>query len=122
MPKLSGAVSDADSMAKYLEANYNVPSNQIVNIRDKQATREGILTAFKNLRDNPRIKRDDAIVIYYAGHGGIIDGKETRTQIQTLIPVDYDPNAKPPVPPIPDRTFAAILDGLANKHGNNIVR
>jgi hypothetical protein len=69
------------------------------------------------LRDNSKINRQDPILIYYAGHGGEVpSNNEDKTQ--TLIPVDY---VAEQIFPIPDRTVAALINGIAKKHGNNIV-
>jgi hypothetical protein len=71
------------------------------------------------LRDNNKIKKDDPILIYYAGHGGKAQRQDAEDVIETLIPVDYVPGK---VPPIPDRTIASLINGISNKRGNNIVR
>ncbi|KAF5341816.1 hypothetical protein D9611_001450 [Ephemerocybe angulata] len=116
MAKLSGAVPDADSINDYLQSELKVPSSQIRNLRDKQATRAGIIAAFEWLRDlnPPDFKPQDPILIYYAGHGGEVPTKG----VQTLIPVDYIPDKQPP---IPDRTVAALINQIAKKQGNNIT-
>ncbi|KAJ2926834.1 hypothetical protein H1R20_g10256, partial [Candolleomyces eurysporus] len=114
MTKLNGAVPDADAMNDYLQTDLKVRSDQIVNLRNEQATRQKIIAAFKDLRENPRIKYHDPILIYFAGHGGEIPSKN----MQTLIPVDY---VTEQMPPIPDRTVAALINGISRKHGNNIT-
>jgi DNA-directed RNA polymerase subunit H (RpoH/RPB5) len=56
-------------MNDYLQIQLKVPSHQVINC-DKEATRSNIIAAFEGLRDNPRIKDQDPILIYFAGHGG----------------------------------------------------
>ncbi|KAF6747373.1 hypothetical protein DFP72DRAFT_821874, partial [Ephemerocybe angulata] len=116
MAKLSGAVRDADSINDYLQSELMVPRSQIRILRDKQATRAGIIAAFEWLRDlsPPDFKPQDHILIYYAGHVGEVPTKG----VQTLIPIDYIPDKQPP---ISDRTVAALINQIAKKQENNIV-
>jgi hypothetical protein len=88
-----------------------VPPDQIVNLRDKEATRDKIIATFKGLPDHPRINHQDPILIYYSGmsEGGDNSG---------LTPVDY---ADGQIPRISPRTLAALISGISKKHGNNIV-
>lgn len=66
---LGGAVADADAMDQYLRSELHVPTDQIVNLRNSAATREAVLDAFRALRTRKEIRKDDAILIFYAGHG-----------------------------------------------------
>ncbi|KAJ2921480.1 hypothetical protein H1R20_g15619, partial [Candolleomyces eurysporus] len=117
MEKLSGAVPDADAMSNYLRRDLKVPPDQITNLRNKEATRSNIIAAFEGLRDNSRIKHQDPILIYYAGHGGEVPSN-SKGKTQTLIPVDYVAER---IHPIPDRTVAALINGISTRHGNNIT-
>jgi hypothetical protein len=116
LKRLKGAVPDANAMDEYLQTYLQVLPGQIVKLRDEVATRKNIIAAFDGLRKNPKIQKDDPILIYYAGHGSEIlrNGKT----IQTLIPVDYLTGT---TSPIPDRTVASLINGISKKHGNNIV-
>ena len=38
--------------------------------------------------------------------------------LPALVPVDYKPGV---IYPIPDRTVAALINGISKEHGNNIV-
>jgi hypothetical protein len=116
--RLNGAVADANAITQYLETTLKVPNNHIVNLRDEGATRSNIISAFEGLRDNDGIEKGDPILIYYAGHGGKVP-REDADIAEALIPVDYAPGQ---VYPIPDRTIASLINGISNKHGNNIVR
>ena len=66
---LSGAVADADAMEQYLRSELHVPADHITNLRDDKATRAAILNAFRALQTQDSISEDDAILIYYSGHG-----------------------------------------------------
>ncbi|KAJ2915855.1 hypothetical protein MD484_g4547, partial [Candolleomyces efflorescens] len=116
LEKLKGAAPDADAMDQYLRTSLNVPESQIVNLRNHQATRNKIIAAFHGLRDNLRINYQDPILIYYAGHGSELPLKEGK--VQTLVPADYLAGK---TKPIPDRTVAALINGIAKRHGNNIT-
>lgn len=113
-PKLYGAVPDANLVSGYLQTDLEVPPDQIDNRRDANATRVDIIKALERLRDNPEIQRMDPILIYYAGHGGVIPPGD----IQAIVPFDYIPGR---APPIPARTLACLINGIAQKKGNNIV-
>ncbi|QRV84737.1 ICE-like protease (caspase) p20 domain protein [Ceratobasidium sp. AG-Ba] len=124
---LAGAVADADDVAGFL-LGLGVPPGQITNLRNQQATRHAIITAFRELTENPGICVNDPILIFYAGHGGLADAPESWKQsgydkIQVIFPYDY--NTKPwfmsEVECIPDRTIQALLNNLAAAKGDNIT-
>jgi len=129
MTTLKGAVADADLIQDYLEGHLNVPKSHIRNLRDVEATRAAIVSAFHALRADPRIKNGDPILIYYAGHGGETnppngwDAGGADKKIQMLLPHDYGTdinNAE--VHGIPDRTISVLINELAKEKGDNIVR
>ncbi|RXW11756.1 hypothetical protein EST38_g14099 [Candolleomyces aberdarensis] len=117
MRRLKGATRDADAVNNYLQTDLRVPEDQIINLRNGSATRSEIIAAFKSMRNNSRIKHMDPILIYFAGHGGE-SGDSSAPKTQSLIPVDFSPKK---VYPIPDRTVAALINGIAQKRGNNIT-
>ena len=127
IPDLVGAVPDADAMRSYLQDYLGVPSSQIRNLRDSEATRAAIIDGIEAFSLNDEIKEGDPILIYYAGHGGSADTPEgwvgCTGKIELLVPYDLsslkDSNPKHG---IPDRTLGALLSHLANKKGDNIVR
>ncbi|KAF8584894.1 hypothetical protein K439DRAFT_1633170 [Ramaria rubella] len=125
--KLTGAVADADDVARFLLNHLDVPNDHITNLRDASATRKNIVQAFHNLQANPAIDRDDAIFIYFAGHGSETEApagwSAPGSKIQVLLPQDTGvmDATDNPIPPIPDRTLAALLDNLAREKGNNIT-
>ncbi|KDN35169.1 hypothetical protein RSAG8_11814, partial [Rhizoctonia solani AG-8 WAC10335] len=125
---LTGASKDADSVENFLRSDLSVPSTQITNLRNEQATRSGFLAAFDGLRRNPNIVPLDPILIYYAGHGCEVDTPSTDwgnydEKTQCLVPWDVGTKdaAGNPIPPIPDYTIAALLYALAAEKGDNIT-
>ncbi|KAK8244645.1 caspase domain-containing protein [Phyllosticta capitalensis] len=92
----------------------------------ESATREGILEAWRRLI-NDVSSRDDAVVIYYSGHGGIVEDlngqpdnaedasrKQQPWRYQFLVPVDFRVNnqwgGSGEEDADPDACFTGILD------------
>ncbi|KAJ7794699.1 caspase domain-containing protein [Mycena olivaceomarginata] len=115
---LQGCVRDAASMQEML-SHYS-PDAQISSITDAEATRAGILQAFEDhLLNNPCLKRNDAIVVYFAGKGRRLpapDGASGR-DMDILVPYDYGEN----VPGISDIMIHSLLSDLAQNKGTNIT-
>ena len=115
-------------MRDYLQKHLRIPSSQIRNLRDSEATRTAIIEGIEGLLCDDEIKEGDPIVIYYAGHGGWADApagwEAGGTKIQLLVPCDYSSEleAGEQKHAVPDRTLAALLSRLAIKKGDNIVR
>ena len=129
IPKLLGAVPDADAVRDYMEKHLGVPSSQIRVLRDREATRAAIIDGIEAFSLNDEIDVGDPIVIYFAGHGGWAEtpkGWEVGStgRIELLIPYDHSPPLEDTNPKhgIPDRTLGALLSHLAGKKGDNIVR
>ena len=133
---LTGAVSDADAVSEFLVNNLRADPNHIRNLRDGEATRNAIIGAMKLLEGDNRIKKDDPIIIYFAGHGARTprppewqDWVSQDAMIEMICPVDLGTekahtdgeSQNVPVPGIPDRTVGALLNKLSEVKGNNIV-
>ena len=127
---LKGAAADAKKIRNYLVTTLGVHESHVILLLDEQATRKAIMGKFKELMQNLNIRRDDPILIYFAGHGAWIPapdhlrGYSIGAQIEMICPVDI---GKPDengivIPGIPDYVIAALLDNLAEAKGNNIVR
>ncbi len=90
---MEGAVADADAIEEYLKENMGVLPSHICKLVDKDATRAQILEKFQALEDDPRIKKGNPILIYYAGHGNTAKAPKNWTtedgNIQSILPVDY---------------------------------
>ena len=123
-----GAVPDADAVRDYLQKHLHVPSSQIRNLRNTEATRAAIIDGIEAFSLNDEIKEGDPILIYYAGHGGSADTPKgwkvgSTGKIELLVPYDHssldDCNPKHG---IPDRTLGVLLSHLASIKGDNIVR
>jgi len=137
MRRLFGAVADADDVNDLLVQTFGADPKDIINLRDRAdetantgpATRENIIAKIRSLKDNSNIQKGDAIVIYFAGHGGrstCADWKSpnSRPFIESICPVDIGSkttNGKDPIIGIPDFTFRVLLNELSQEKGNNIV-
>jgi len=121
---LTGAVNDAKAVEGFLKSRMNVPPDRIQLLLDRDASRKGITKAFRQLSEESKIKKNDPILIYYAGHGAQLDAPSgwevggPERKIQAICPYDY---GKEHVKAIPDRTIGGFLDLICEKKGNNIV-
>ena len=128
IPDLVGAVPDADAMRYYLQEQLGVPSSQIKDLRNSEATRAAIIDGIEAFSLNDEIAEGDPILIYYAGHGASADTPEGWVgytgKIELLVPYDHSSALKDVNPKhgIPDRTLGALLSRLATRKGDNIVR
>ncbi|PBK76176.1 hypothetical protein ARMSODRAFT_1080291 [Armillaria solidipes] len=129
--ELKGAVNDADEFEKYLCEDLGVPEENIIRLRNEEATRSAIIDGFRSLENNRKIVANmAAIIIYYAGHGAVahkpVEWKDWETpgdEIEILCPSDMglpDENNKI-VDGIPDRTISQLLLDLSKAKGNNIT-
>ncbi|KIM25362.1 hypothetical protein M408DRAFT_26347 [Serendipita vermifera MAFF 305830] len=123
---LGGAVADAKSMKSYLQTTLGVPESQIQTLYNSEATRDAIVDNIRALQTNPSIQKGDAILIFYAGHGGT--GKAPAgweaggPEIQILL--SHDALCKDKgntIYGVPDRTMGSLLDQLSHEKGNNIT-
>jgi uncharacterized caspase-like protein len=81
-PQLRTAVSDAQGVDAVLRQRYGFETRLLL---DAQATRVNILNAFSDYRR--RLRDNDNLLIYYAGHGARDGGKAY------WLPVDSDPDS-----------------------------
>jgi hypothetical protein len=121
-------------MRDYLQNHLGVPSSQIDNLRDSEATRAAIIDGIKAFSIKNEIEEGDTILIYFAGHGYSEDtpeGWEVWSTGKIELLVAYDSNHSESSESqkgdisqhgIPDRTLGALLSQLAIEKGDNIVR
>ncbi|KAG8795515.1 hypothetical protein FRC12_013314 [Ceratobasidium sp. 428] len=74
---LGGCVSDAKAIRNLLTDRFGVPEANIECLFDEQATRKGILGAFrKHLIQNEKIQPGDPILVYFSGHGDRLEAPD----------------------------------------------
>jgi uncharacterized caspase-like protein len=80
-PRLNTAVSDAKSVRDVLLSRYYFDKDYLIELYDEQATRRHILSKLRFL--SKKVRKDDSLVIFYAGHGHI----DSITKAGSWIPV-----------------------------------
>ena len=87
-PGLHHAVRDAKAVHETLINRFGFKPDNITALYDGEATRANILRALnERLTDGKRVKRDDRVMVFFAGHGGtrkLTSGRD----VGYLIPVD----------------------------------
>jgi len=66
---LSGCVNDVKAMQAFLEKHYTNLQPNIRTVLNEQATREGVIKAFREHLTGPQIKAGDQVLFYFSGHG-----------------------------------------------------
>lgn len=66
-PMLSNAVYDVEEFKKVMSEKYNYPEENITMITNEEATKQGILNAFRKMIE--KVKPNDNLIIYFSGHG-----------------------------------------------------
>jgi uncharacterized caspase-like protein len=84
--QLKYAVEDANSMKVTLMTQYGFPEENIELLTDNDATKDKIQNAFYNLAEKTR--KDDAVVIFFAGHGTTRKNPGSNEDLGYLIPID----------------------------------
>ncbi|PVF91812.1 hypothetical protein CPB86DRAFT_279897 [Serendipita vermifera] len=124
--QLNGAVADSEAVKLYLIEDLGVPEDNIRTLIDEEAIRTDIIKGIRWLIEHPSIRRNDPILIFFAGHGGEGPAPERwpaqRSKVQYIVPHDYLIEKEgEKVHGIPDLSIAALLNELANIKGDNIA-
>jgi peptidoglycan/xylan/chitin deacetylase (PgdA/CDA1 family)/uncharacterized caspase-like protein len=87
-PQLHHAVRDARAVQETLVSRFGFKAENVTALYDGEATRANILRVLNDkLADAKKVRRDDRVVVFYAGHGGtrkLTSGRD----VGYLIPVD----------------------------------
>ncbi|TFK62483.1 hypothetical protein BDN72DRAFT_737044, partial [Pluteus cervinus] len=70
---LTGAANDARRFRQFVRNYLFAKESNIITLLDEAASRQAILDKFEGLISNENIKRDDPIIIYFAGHGSRVE-------------------------------------------------
>ncbi|KAJ6463689.1 caspase domain-containing protein [Mycena vitilis] len=132
-PHLRGAVNDARAFKKYLldspdDRGLHVPPDNICCLENGEATREGILSAFKSrLLNNEKIPDhgEATMILFFAGHGNRSEAPMNLMardrKVEVICPVDEGTIDGKDVYAIPDYVLGWLLSHLAAKKGSNIT-
>lgn len=87
-PGLHHAVPDAKAMEQLLVTRFGFKPENVTALYDGEATRANILRALnEKLTDGKRVKRDDRVLVFFAGHGStrkLASGRD----VGYIVPVD----------------------------------
>ncbi|KAJ3541372.1 hypothetical protein NMY22_g3910 [Coprinellus aureogranulatus] len=128
---LRSACIDADNMDEFLRNTLGVPSQNIINLRDEQATRQGILDGFQELEKKsagyykPGDKGHDhglgpCMVVFFCGHAAGAGNVEFLCPSDMHMP-SLTNGVLGLVEGIADKTVCDLLDKLSKCRGNNII-
>jgi hypothetical protein len=115
------ATNDVDAMEQLLKDPFEFRPEEIVVLRDGQATRKGILAAFDELVR--ATQKNDVVYIHYSGHGQRVPddtGEEIDGWAQSIIPFDYKSRADRSQN-IVNREFRKLVADLKAKKPANIT-
>jgi hypothetical protein len=116
---LAGAVNDVEDMKALLIGKYEFPPENILVLKNEQATHAGILAAIQS-HLIAKAQKDDIVVMHYSGHGSQmkdVSGKKISNMDETIVPFDSrDPQGK--VFDISGTELHALLRALSAKTRN----
>lgn len=76
---LNGAVNDVQNLYEVFVREFAIPKQNIIVLLDREATRERVDDAFKNITKNAKL--EDTVIVHFSGHGATLpddDGDESR--------------------------------------------
>lgn len=89
-PRLAGCINDAENLRDVLTQRFDFPSEDVLLLRDGEATLDGIRAAFEQ-HLIARADADTEVVFYFSGHGSSVnddDGDEADCLDETLVTHD----------------------------------
>ncbi|GAB2839841.1 tetratricopeptide repeat protein [Pseudoduganella ginsengisoli] len=113
-PKLQYAVPDAKAIRDTLVSRFGFDSTRVFTLTNGEATRNNILAVFHDKLGEARLKKDDRIFVFFAGHGATRQLSSGRS-LGYIIPVDSDPQ-QVSVDAIPMTDLQNIAESLSSKH------
>lgn len=113
-PKLQYAVQDANAIRDTLVTRLGFASDKVITLSNAEATRNNILSVFHDQLGHGRLKKDDRLFVFFAGHGATRKLSSGRN-LGYIIPVDSDPEQLS-VDAIPMTDLQNIAESLNAKH------
>jgi peptidoglycan/xylan/chitin deacetylase (PgdA/CDA1 family)/uncharacterized caspase-like protein len=89
-PRLQYATRDATAVAQLLTEKFGFSKDRIITLTNQQATRAAILAAFNGGLAQAGVKKNDQILVFFAGHGATRKLSSGR-DLGYIVPVDSDP-------------------------------
>ena len=113
-PKLQYAVQDAKAIRDTLVNRFGFDGGRVFTLTNGDATRNNILALFHDKLAEAKLKKDDRIFVFFAGHGATRQLSSGRS-LGYIIPVDSDPQ-QVSVDAIPMTDLQNIAESLDAKH------
>ena len=113
-PKLQYAVQDARAIRDTLVNRFGFAGERVFTLTNGEATRNNILALFHDKLAEARLKKDDRIFVFFAGHGATRQLSSGRN-LGYIIPADSDPQ-QVSVDAIPMTDLQNIAESLNAKH------
>lgn len=113
-PKLQYAVQDAKAIRDTLVNRFGFDSGRVFTLTNGEATRNNILALFHDKLANAKLKKDDRIFVFFAGHGATRQLSSGRS-LGYIVPVDSDPQ-QVSVDAIPMSELQNIAESVNSKH------
>jgi formylglycine-generating enzyme required for sulfatase activity len=105
------ANSDIDDLKALLVTSYGFHPENILVLKDPQATKKGIEKALASLADRKRVQATDRVLVYFSCHGQTIKTQDGGDQ-GFLIPVDAEIDLKDTANPVPYLSECIPMDSL----------
>lgn len=86
-PKLQHAVRDARAVSQTLVERFGFAPERVVTLLNQEATRQGILDAFHTRLAHAGVRKNDRIVVFFAGHGATRTLSSGR-ELGYIVPAD----------------------------------
>lgn len=113
-PKLQYAVQDAKAIRDTLVNRFGFDGARVFTLTNGDATRNNILALFHDKLAEAKLRKDDRIFVFFAGHGATRQLSSGRS-LGYIIPVDSDPQ-QVSVDAIPMTDLQNIAESLDAKH------
>ena len=120
----SGCINDTELVRDYLLEHLGVPKDRVRILHN--ASREVILDALYDLRDNVHIHFGDNILVHFSGHGSSYDADSlfdsavgSANSIEAICPSDRSADYE--IPDISDRELNLVLSEVRDAEGGNIT-
>ncbi|KAJ7869059.1 hypothetical protein B0H13DRAFT_1635333 [Mycena leptocephala] len=115
LPPLKSAVTDAESVFRYLQDDLGVPRSQIEFMKNGEATTRKVNDSLQQLAMDINIQSGAAIIIYFAGHSS----RPTGSSMPVLATCDYKPSTNEGG--IPYSNFLDMMQTISASKRNNIT-
>lgn len=87
---LGYACNDACATTALLVSKLGFPAENLTQLNDRQASKASILASFLGFADTRKVRPDDRLFVFFAGHGLTRTGR--RGEVGYLVPADGDPD------------------------------